>query len=87
MTIIIMPHTSIFSLDTHTSPSSLLTNLEEGEELVFGGQTLKDRERHEKGDSPGAVLVGQCYHHELPPWPNVQEVGRHCKLREEVRAL
>lgn len=53
--------------------------LEEAYHLVDGGEFLKLGQRHEQRDSPAAVLVRQCNHHEVAPRPNVQVLGRHCR--------
>lgn len=35
---------------------------------------------HEQSDGPAAVLVGQCNHHEVAPWPDVQVLLGHRRL-------
>lgn len=58
----------------------VVVGLEELDQLVGGGQRFEDFQRHEQGNSPGSILIGQRYHHVRASRPNVQVARIHRKL-------
>ena len=54
--------------------------LKELQQLIGIGQLFENVKGHEERHGPGAILVGQCDHHETPSRPDVQVTLVHGEL-------